>query len=60
MNNLKHGIGKHITKTGIIFEGKFDADKLIEGKCTYSNGSTYEGTFDDYKPDGYGVSTYIN
>ena len=47
MNNLRHGIGKFITKIGITYEGKFHAGKLIEGKVIYLDGSTVEGTFDD-------------
>ena len=61
MNSLKHGLGKFILKRGITYEGKFDAEKLIEGKMINFDGDIYEGTFDDkYMPDGDGVMIYTN
>ena len=47
MNSLKHGLGKFILKRGITYEGKFDAEELIEGKMISLDGDIYEGTFDD-------------
>ena len=42
-----HGIGTLVKKKGSIFKGKFDQDKLINGKATFYSGITYEGTFND-------------
>ena len=59
MNSRKHGIGKFITKTGIIYEGRYHEGKLIEGKMTSLEGDIYEGTFnDEFMPDGDGVMLY--
>ena len=51
-----HGIGTLVKKKGSIFKGKFDQDKLINGKATFYSGITYEGMFNDqFLPDGEGV-----
>lgn len=53
VDNHMQGIGKFITKKGTIYEGKFHADKIKEGKSISLAGSTYEGTWNDnFLPDG--------
>ncbi|MBD5310755.1 MAG: hypothetical protein K2J29_04285 [Muribaculaceae bacterium] len=53
---LRYGHGKLKTASGDVYEGEWVADQLITGKVRYKDKKlgTYEGSFRNLKPDGYG------
>lgn len=55
-HGLREGHGKLKTVSGDVYEGEWVADQLVSGKLRYKDKKlgTYEGTFRNLKPDGYG------
>ncbi len=53
---LREGHGKLKTASGDVYEGEWVADQLVSGKLRYKDKKlgTYEGTFLNLMPDGYG------
>lgn len=60
--NNGSGIGSYIVGDREIgvFEGKFKDTKFEKGKFTFSNGDSYDGEWNEYFIQGYGVRTMEN
>ncbi len=55
-NGKRDGRGKLKTASGDVYEGEWVSDQLVTGKLRYKDKKrgTYEGTFRELMPDGYG------
>lgn len=51
--DCQNGKGVLITDDKTRFEGDFKNGVFIKGKCTYSDSSSFEGRFINFKPNGY-------
>lgn len=58
---MKHGKGTYIIKaTGQKIVGQWNKGALVHGTWSLSDGSCYEGAFDNDKPQGAGVWRFAN
>jgi hypothetical protein len=61
---IMHGQGMLIYPNNLVFEGRFENNQFVEGKCYHINrraamfGAVYEGEFKNGKEDGKGTETY--
>ena len=57
----KDGKGTYIFKeTGMKYVGAFKNGQMVNGKWCYSNGTYFEGNFDNNQPKGKGSWHYVD
>ncbi|TNV76538.1 hypothetical protein FGO68_gene9811 [Halteria grandinella] len=57
INYYPRGQGFHTRNSG-VYEGTFEPNGIIRGKCSYPNGDQYEGEFEYFVPHGRGVKQH--
>jgi len=57
----RHGVGKHSSNDGLIYQGSFVNDKMNgEGTIIFPSGATYKGNFKDNLYHGTGTYSWPN
>jgi radial spoke head protein 1 len=60
-NGCKEGKGTFIFfKTGEKYVGEWRKGKMVSGEWVYPNGTCFKGNFDNNKPKGAGVWSFVN
>ncbi len=54
-DGLKEGLGEYIGLNGETIMGRWEHDMLVEGVCTFADGSKYIGHFENSKFNGFGT-----
>lgn len=60
INNLLNGLGKIIFPWGVIYDGFFKDNQLIDGKKIHANKEVHEGEFENNLLSGQGRIVYPN
>jgi len=53
-NGKAHGKGRMVWENGLEVEGRWVNGDIVEGRSTFSDGSSYEGEYKNYQHHGYG------